>query len=136
MFVTIMVSVFVLHAISTGTRTSCPMGIKVEEMSQITSCDPAFPADLYARPHLELLWFIQRVCMFIFRRGVLHFNNCQWFICIFIKFHELFGFFRYVIIRHGGLWCLGSVTFYDSADDADHRPLKNLSKMVLAIMSF
>ena len=34
-------------------------------MSQITSCDPAFPAEMCG-PHLELLWFIQSVCMFIF----------------------------------------------------------------------
>ena len=66
MFVTIMVSVFVLalyyqyrntHLHATDQRRG--------EMSEITSCDPAFPADLCG-PHLELLWFIQRVCMFIF----------------------------------------------------------------------
>ena len=34
-------------------------------MSEITSCDPAFPSEMCG-PHLELLWFIQRVCMFIF----------------------------------------------------------------------
>ena len=134
MFVTIMVSVFVLALYSVPEHAPPRDGSEEGEMSQITSCDPAFPADLCG-PHLELLWFIQRVCMFIFVAEFFILTIANGLFAYLSSFMNCLDFFVTSLSVIAACGVSGVLPFMILRMTRIIRPLKKLSQSSPAIMS-
>ena len=62
--------------------------------------------------------------------GVFYFDHRERFICVFIKFHELFGLFRDVIIGHSGVRRQRRAALHDPADDANYKTPEEIRAVV------